>query len=231
MSEGVRARRRDDVTRQVLEIGRRHLTQYGAAALSLRAVTRDLGMVSSAVYRYVGSRDELLTLLVVDAYTELGDAVDARLADAARAAWDTRILAVCNAVRDWALGEPARYALLYGSPVPGYEAPGEQTMEPGTRVILALLRLVAEGVTAGDVTDGPALVPVPWPLRADLARVAADVGMDVDPAVMARAVLLWATLFGAVSLEVFGQYGEDTFKERGLLFEQQIRLALTVVRG
>jgi AcrR family transcriptional regulator len=227
----VRARRRDDVTRQVLEIGRRHLTQYGAAALSLRAVTRDLGMVSSAVYRYVGSRDELLTLLVVDAYTELGDAVDARLADAARAAWDTRILAVCNAVRDWALGEPARYALLYGSPVPGYEAPGEQTMEPGTRVILALLRLVAEGVTAGDVTDGPALVPVPRPLRADLARVAADVGMDVDPAVMARAVLLWATLFGAVSLEVFGQYGEDTFKERGLLFEQQIRLALTVVRG
>ena len=231
MSEGVRARRRDDVTRQVLEIGRRHLTQYGAAALSLRAVTRDLGMVSSAVYRYVGSRDELLTLLVVDAYTELGDAVDARLADAARAAWDTRILAVCNAVRDWALGEPARYALLYGSPVPGYEAPGEQTMEPGTRVILALLRLVAEGVTAGDVTDGPALVPVPRPLRADLARVAADVGMDVEPAVMARAVLLWATLFGAVSLEVFGQYGEDTFKERGLLFEQQIRLALTVVRG
>jgi AcrR family transcriptional regulator len=231
MSEGVRARRRDDVTRQVLEIGRRHLTQYGAGALSLRAVTRDLGMVSSAVYRYVGSRDELLTLLVVDAYTELGDAVDARLADAARAAWDTRILAVCNAVRDWALGEPARYALLYGSPVPGYEAPGEQTTEPGTRVILALLRLVAEGVTAGDVTDGPALVPVPRPLRADLARVAADVGMDVDPAVMARAVLLWATLFGAVSLEVFGQYGEDTFTERGLLFEQQIRLALTVVRG
>jgi AcrR family transcriptional regulator len=231
MSEGVRARRRDDVTRQVLEIGRRHLTEYGAAALSLRAVTRDLGMVSSAVYRYVGSRDELLTLLVVDAYTELGDAVDARLADAARAAWDTRILAVCNAVRDWALGEPARYALLYGSPVPGYEAPGEQTTEPGTRVILALLRLVAEGVAAGDVTDGPALVPVPRPLRADLARVAADVGMDVDPAVMARAVPLWATLFGAVSLEVFGQYGEDTFTERGLLFEQQIRLALTVVRG
>ena len=81
MTEGARARRRDDVTRRVLEIGRRHLTEYGAAALSLRAVTRDLGMVSSAVYRYVESRDELLTLLVVDAYTELGDVVDARLAE------------------------------------------------------------------------------------------------------------------------------------------------------
>jgi AcrR family transcriptional regulator len=231
MTEGVRARRRDDVTRQVLQIGRRHLTEYGAAALSLRAVTRDLGMVSSAVYRYVGSRDELLTLLVVDAYSELGDAVDSRLADSQRAAWGTRILLVCNAVRDWALREPARYALLYGSPVPGYEAPGEQTTEPGTRVILALLRLVAEGVAAGDITDGPALVPVPRPLRVDLARVTADVGMDVDPAVMARAVLLWATLFGAVSLEVFGQFGKDTFTERSMLFEHQMRLALTVVRG
>ena len=60
VTEGPRARRRDDVTRRVLEIGRRHLTEYGAAALSLRAVTRDLGMVSSAVYRYVESRDEQL---------------------------------------------------------------------------------------------------------------------------------------------------------------------------
>ena len=127
MTEGARARRRDDVTRRVLQIGRRHLTEYGAAALSLRAVTRDLGMVSSAVYRYVESRDELLTLLVVDAYTELGDVVDARLAELHRAAWDTRVLAVCVAVRAWAVREPARYALLYGSPVPGYEAPGERT--------------------------------------------------------------------------------------------------------
>ncbi|MEP6650479.1 MAG: TetR-like C-terminal domain-containing protein [Lapillicoccus sp.] len=231
MTTGTRARRRDDVTRQVIEIGRGHLAEYGAAGLSLRAVTRDLGMVSSAVYRYVDGRDELLTLLVVDAYTELADEVDDRLARMSRAAWDTRVLAACNAVRDWASREPTRYALLYGSPVPGYEAPAERTTEPGTRVILALLRLVGEGVDVGDVTDGPAFASVPRPLRADLARVVARVGVDIDPAVMGRAVLLWATLFGAVSLEVFGQYGEDTFLERGLMFEHQIRLALAVVKG
>src|SRR6478609_8904445 len=182
MTEGVRARRRDDVTRRVLEIGRQHLVEYGAAGLSLRAVTRDLGMVSSAVYRYVGSRDELLTLLVVDAYTELGDAADARLAELPRAAWDTKVLAVCVTVREWALREPARYALLYGSPVPGYEAPGEQTTEPGTRVIRALVALVGEGVRAGDIEDGPSAVPVPRALRADLARVRDELGITVDPA-------------------------------------------------
>jgi len=231
MAEGVRARRRDDVTRQVLEIGRRHLAEYGAAALSLRAVTRDLGMVSSAVYRYVANRDELLTLLVVDAYTELADAVDARLAEIPRAAWDTRIVAVGVAVREWAVREPARYALLYGSPVPGYEAPGEQTTEPGTRVILTLMALVAEGVRVGDVVDVPAGVPVPRALRADLARVRSELGADMDPAVIGRAVLLWSVLFGAVSLEVFGQYGTDTFLETAALFEHQLRLALVTLRG
>lgn len=231
MTEGVRARRRDDVTRRVLEIGRRHLAEYGAAALSLRAVTRDLGMVSSAVYRYVANRDELLTLLVVDAYTELADAVDARLAEIPRAAWDTRIVAVGVEVREWALREPARYALLYGSPVPGYEAPGERTTEPGTRVIGTLVALVAEGVRVGDVVDGPTAVPVPRALRVDLSRVRAELGVDLDPAVLGRAVLLWSVLFGAVSLEVFGQYGTDTFAEPAALFEYQLRLALTTLRG
>ena len=231
MTEGVRARRRDDVTRSVLEIGRRHLAQYGAAALSLRAVTRDLGMVSSAVYRYVANRDELLTLLVVDAYTELADAVDARLAEIPRAAWDTRIVAVGVEVREWALREPARYALLYGSPVPGYEAPGERTTEPGTRVIGTLVALVAEGVRVGEVVDGPTAVPVPRALRVDLSRVRAELGVDLDPAVLGRAVLLWSVLFGAVSLEVFGQYGTDTFAEPAALFEYQLRLALTTLRG
>ena len=231
MTEGVRARRRDDVTRSVLEIGRRHLAEYGAAALSLRAVTRDLGMVSSAVYRYVANRDELLTLLVVDAYTELADAVDARLAEIPRAAWDTRIVAVGVEVREWALREPARYALLYGSPVPGYEAPGERTTEPGTRVIGTLVALVAEGVRVGEVVDGPTAVPMPRALRVDLSRVRAELGVDLDPAVLGRAVLLWSVLFGAVSLEVFGQYGTDTFAEPAALFEYQLRLALTTLRG
>ena len=231
VTEGPRARRRDDVTRRVLEIGRRHLTEYGAAALSLRAVTRDLGMVSSAVYRYVESRDELLTLLVVDAYTELGDVVDARLAELSRTAWDTRVLAACVTLRAWAVREPARYALLYGSPVPGYEAPGDRTTEPGTRVIRALVALVAEGVRAGDVVDRPTAVPVPRSLRTDLTRVRDGLGVEVDPAVVGRAVLLWSVLFGAVSLEVFGQFGADTFAEREALFEHQVRLALATLRG
>ena len=117
-----RERAREQTLQDITRIGREQLAAVGAAALSLRAVARDLGVVSSAVYRYVKSRDELLTLLVVDGYNELGDAVEAAVASAAGPR--EQFLALGRAVREWALREPARYGLLFGSPVPGYDAPG-----------------------------------------------------------------------------------------------------------
>ncbi|WP_377639364.1 TetR/AcrR family transcriptional regulator [Oryzobacter terrae] len=221
-----RADRRQDVTVRILEIARRHLAEEGAGSLSLRAVTRELGMVSSAVYRYVANRDELLTLLVVDAYTDLADAVDLAVADAARRGWQQRVVTAALAFRSWAVADPARYALLYGSPVPGYTAPAELTTEPGTRVVLLLARLVAEGVERGDVvpvTDGLA---VGRPLAAGLVPVAEEAGIPGGAAVTARALHLWSTLVGAVSLEVFGQFGPEGPPEPEALLEHQVRLVL-----
>ena len=226
-----RAERREDVTARILEIGRHHLAEHGAAGLSLRAVTRDLGMVSSAVYRYVANRDELLTLLLVDAYSAQADAVAEAVATASDQGWDERILVAARAFRSWAVDEPSRYALLYGSPVPGYAAPPEVTTEPGTRVIGILLGLVGEGVSAGEVVDAPAPDAVVAPLSDDLAAAATEVGLEVHPAVLARAVLLWAAVVGGTSLEVFGQYGTDSFRDPEQLFTLQVRMVLGVLRG
>jgi len=226
-----RVRRREEVEARVLEIGREHLAAHGAAGLSLRAVTRDLGMVSSAVYRYVANRDELLTLLLVDAYTAQADAVAAAVAAVAREPWHVRLAAAAHAFRAWAVDEPSRYALLYGSPVPGYAAPPEATLEPGTRVVGILLALVAEGVAAIEVPDGPAPHDPPEPLAADLRAVGAEVGLTTHPAVLSRALLLWATVVGGTSLEVFGQYGADSFRKPRQAFDQQVEMALGVLRG
>ncbi len=104
-------------------MAREHLAEHGAAALSLRAVARDLGMVSSGIYRYVASRDELLTRLIVDSYLSLADAVrrrhDAVPVDDLEGRWD----AIAGAFRRWALDHPQDFALVYGSPVPDYTAP------------------------------------------------------------------------------------------------------------
>jgi AcrR family transcriptional regulator len=199
---GTRARVRAELTREIAEVARTHLASDGAAALSLRAVARELGMASSAVYRYFASRDELLTALIIDAYNALGEA--AERADAALARDDLRgrWRAVCTTIRVWAVAHPHEYALVYGSPVPGYAAP-EATIGPASRLDLALSRILADGVACGAVdatSDGSgadaALVP----------GVAAMIGLPDDPtgSTAARALYAWSSLFGLLTFELFG---------------------------
>lgn len=216
-----RARAREQTMRDIVRIGRRHLATDGAAALSLRAVARDLGLVSSAVYRYVASRDDLLTLLVVDGYDELGDAVDAALDRVDPADHALRMRTIGRAVREWALAEPATYALLFGSPVPGYEAPAEQTTGPGTRVVRRLVEVWADAWAAGQMalSDDPV---APRRLARDVARIRRDLGLGVPDVVVTRGMFAWAALFGCVGFEVFGQYGADTFSDPKDVFEHHL---------
>ncbi|HJT91842.1 MAG TPA: TetR/AcrR family transcriptional regulator, partial [Mycobacterium sp.] len=200
-----------------------HLVTEGAAGLSLRAIARDLGMVSSAVYRYVASRDELLTLLLVDAYSELAGAVD-RARDAAKGSWRDDVLAMARAARRWAVDQPASWALLYGSPVPGYRAPRERTVGPGTRVVGALFDAVAAGIAAGDIPQTN--VAAAQPLSSDFERLREEFGFPGDDSAVAKCFVMWAALVGAISLEVFGQYGADTLTEPAAVFDTQVRLLI-----
>jgi AcrR family transcriptional regulator len=225
---GKRQEGRERIEAAIVEIGRRHLVTEGAAGLSLRAIARELGMVSSAVYRYVANRDDLLTLLVVDAYSELGDAVDRAVAGVpAELDWQARVVAMARAVRQWAVEQPARWALLYGSPVPGYHAPAERTVGPGTRVVGALFSVVAAAMAAGELADPG--VAVGQPLSADFDRLRAEFDFPGGDSILAKCFLLWAALVGAVSLEVFGQYGADTLTDPGLAFEVQIGLLVEML--
>lgn len=220
-----RERARAQTVADIVRLGREHLALHGAAGLSLRAVARELGVVSSAVYRYVESRDELLTLLLIDAYGDLGDAVDAAVATAAERDYRGQFRSLGRAVRTWAISEPARYALLFGSPVPGYKAPAERTMEPGTRVIRRLMGIFDAASRAGALKEqgGPAVV-VPPPLAADMELIRTELGLDIPDAFLANGALVWTSLFGAVSFEVFGQYGADTFAAREELFDHHLEV-------
>ncbi len=196
-----RAVARAELTRAILDSAAAQLAEVGPAALSVRAVARDLGMASSAVYRYFESRDALLTALIVEAYTELGDAADAAVATCRPDDHAGRWRALAHAVRRWALTHPHRYALTYGSPVPGYAAPAD-TIEPGTRISFALLRLVGAAEQAG---HRPAPGRAVTAAEEDaLAPILAVVDPPLSPAYGVRGTAAWATLFGHVSLELFG---------------------------
>jgi AcrR family transcriptional regulator len=179
-------------------------------------------MASSALYRYYPSRDDLLTELIIDAYDAIGGAAEQAIAGAAepgalgqsqgRARW----LAACHAIRGWALAHPHEYALIYGSPVPGYRAP-EATIGPAARVPLAFVGLLAAATEAGEVgeVDGAHAraradldaADAPSAGLADQAAVlAAELASPVAPDVLVRAVIAWTQLFGMISFELFGQF-------------------------
>ncbi|MFD3375336.1 MULTISPECIES: TetR/AcrR family transcriptional regulator [unclassified Streptomyces] len=200
-AKGVRARARIEVTAAIKDEARRQLAEDGAAKLSLRAVARELGMVSSALYRYFPSRDDLLTALIIDAYDSLGAAAEAAHAKVADAGPIRRWTAVCEAVREWALGHPHEYALIYGSPVPGYTAP-LTTVPAASRVGLLLIGIVRDAHQGA----GVALPPLPAELGPESRRLAEDLAPDLPPAVVTALVAAWAQLYGLVGFELFGQF-------------------------
>ncbi|MFF5213150.1 TetR/AcrR family transcriptional regulator [Streptosporangium sp. NPDC000396] len=206
-SRTARERVRAELTREITDIARRHLATEGAAGLSLRAVAREMGMVSSAIYRYFPSRDDLLTALIIDGYNAIGEAVEN--ADAARPREDHtgRWLAVCHAIRDWALAHPHEYALLYGSPVPGYQAP-EDTVAAAIRDTVVYGLIVSDAHQAGVLNPPDICPPAPASFGEDAARVRAVIpGVPDD--VIVRALIAWTGLFGWVNFELFGQFNNS----------------------
>ncbi len=214
----IRSRVRAEMMGEIKAAARRHLARDGAN-LSLRAVARDMGMVSSALYRYFPGRDELLTALIIDAYDALGQAVEQTESAVARTDLRGRWLAACRAVRDWALANPHEYALIYGSPVPGYKAPPD-TVGPASRTGIVLIAILADGVAAGRLTADPGDTE-PTGVPADVALLVATTFPGLPEGVLLRGLGAWIHLFGAVSFELFGQL-TNVVKDRPAFFEYQM---------
>ena len=209
-----RQRVRVAVSADIVAEARRQLAAEGAAALSLRAVARELGMASSAVYRYFPSRDDLLTALIVEAYNALGEVAEA----AATTGGTTyrRFRTVCLAIRGWALEHPHEYALLYGSPVPGYQAP-ELTIGPASRATLVLTGIVLEAYRAGELSLEE--IPAVSKVMAAQARPIGELAMPGVPLpIVARALVVWTLLFGQISFELFGRF-EGVVADTEVLFD------------
>jgi AcrR family transcriptional regulator len=204
-STGSRAELRANQTAAIKVVARRLIADQGVADLSLREVSREMGMVSSALYRYFATRDELLTALIFDAYSELGAVVEKAESKIARGDTRARWRAACAAVRKWATSHPHEYALLYGTPVPGYLAPNV-TIAAATRVPGVLGRILSDDVELHPrrrLVDKKAAVDVRPFLQVDALTPSMP---NVAPEHFVRALMAWTNLFGTVSFELFGHY-------------------------
>ncbi|WP_395298072.1 TetR/AcrR family transcriptional regulator [Kitasatospora hibisci] len=187
--ERYRAQVRDEVKRHAWE----QIATAGASALSLNAIAKRMGMSGPALYRYFANRDELITELVRDAYRSLADTFQAR----AQAGADLADLA--RALRGWALDDPQRYLLVYGTPVPGYQAPPDTAQIASEMMAILLDAAAAVEVSAADA--------VATPLGEHLADRRAWAGGHPAPVpALRRALAFWTRLHGVLSLELAGHF-------------------------
>ncbi|MEP7765693.1 helix-turn-helix domain-containing protein [Sanguibacter sp. 25GB23B1] len=209
-----RERARAEVMAELLAAAKERLSVEGAAGLSLRAVARDLGMASSAVYRYVESRDALLTLLIIEGYDAVGDACEEALrvsherGETPAQAW----LAVARAVRAWAVANPRSFELVYGTPVPGYQAP-QDTVASAVRLWGVVQTILLSALADGSLRPPGGRLDASGLLSSETLTF---VGIDLtDPTAdpetrcalenaVARSFTLFSSLVGAISAELYG---------------------------
>lgn len=191
------------------EIKRHAWEQLATTGVSLNAIAKRLGMSGPALYRYFACRDDLITELVRDAYRSLADAVRAAYDDGAD------VTGLANAIRDWALADPHRYFLVYGTPVPRYHAPGDTT-KISFEVMTVLIDAHAAQPAATTAT----------PFDAHLEHHRRWAGDDPAPsATLHRALSFWARIHGVLSLELAGHFTGMGF-DPALFFADEVRALL-----
>ncbi|MBO4159935.1 TetR/AcrR family transcriptional regulator [Micromonospora sp. MMS20-R2-23] len=202
---GPRERYRAQVRAEIKQRAWEQLATTGVSALSLKAIAEQLGMSGPALYRYFASRDELITALIRDAYRSLADA----LRTAADAGADVAGLA--HTVRAWALDDPQRYLLIWGTPVPGYHAPDDTTA-----ISAEIMATVVDAYRRRDVQ------PSGRRIEAHLDDHRGWAGDPTVPAAALRqALAFWTRVHGVLSLELAGHFADMGF-DPALLFDDEI---------
>lgn len=207
---GVRDRARAEMTAQILAAARAEIAEHGGGGLSMRAVAREVGLVSSAIYRYFPTREALLTAMIIESYEHLAE----RLAAVSPTRPAERWCALADTFRAWATKNKHEFQLIYGTPVPGYVAPPE-TIPAASAVAVQFLAAAARRPVAGFGDRN---------LVGQLAGPAAEFG--VDPSGMAAVLAEVAALVGLVGLELSGHFvgSADPADELfAALVERQVR--------
>lgn len=189
---------------EIKTIARQHMAEKGAAALSLRAIAREMGMTSPALYRYFASRDDLVTALILDAYNAFADALEAARDGCAEDDHAGRLSAIGHAYRNWALTNAQAYALIFGTPIPAYEAPDDMTAPAAARSMIVFLSALEAAQQSGKMDLSQVRAVFTSAMEAALQPWIERLNFQGDPILLYLAMSNWGVIHGLVSLEIFG---------------------------
>ena len=213
-----RERQREQTRDEIKATARQQMAESGSAGLSLSAVARAMGLTTPSLYYYYADRDALLTALIIDAFDALAAAVEAAVAPLPPGAYASRMLTALLAYRGWALAHPVDFQLIYGTPVPGYHAPAEQTVPAVRRSVAVLLETLQAAYTAGALRPRPEHEQLPADLRFTLITTT---GEAVAAPVAVIALAGWSLVHGMIMLELFGHLG-PTLSDPDAFFRHQV---------
>lgn len=222
-----RARQRQAAVAEIKALARRQLAEQGTGAVSLRAIAREMGTASSALYRYFASRDELIGALCADAYDAVADAMAAARDGLPPDDHAGRWRAICDAYRRWSLDHPADFALIFGTPVPGYRAPGPVTGPAASRFTAVPLDVYGAAVAAGAADPAHTHMPPGLPAGDLLQDLLGRAGLGHATHLAAIAISAWTSVLGYLAAEIFGSLSQ-LITDPGQLWQAHLR---TVMAG
>ncbi|RCW47205.1 TetR family transcriptional regulator [Halopolyspora algeriensis] len=210
---------------EIRQHAHRLLVQQGQDAVTLRAIARELGITAPALYRYYGSREDLLRRLGKDICTDLATELDGKLDSVGSDDHLTKVFTVCRGFRQWALAHPREFALVFASPTGEIGGDEQIRQDEFGSVFLGILGpLMAEGASLASSEQAPADIgPELATNQEALASAFSHEGIEMPPEALGPDAVhsllrWWARLYGHVALEVFGRFPFD-IRKADRLFE------------
>lgn len=212
-----------DLQAAIRETAWQQMAASSASSLSLRAIARELGITAPAIYNYFPRRDDLVTALIVDAFTSLGESQKEAIRDLPEDDLPARLSALGLAYRVWAVTYPQRYQLIFGTPIPGYEAPADITVPAAARSLVPSIETLQALLTAGRLRVERS-APMTPELKSMLEAWSQFTGGN-DIEVLYIALVIWSRVHGLVSLELGNQL-PSFITDPGEVFNREIATLL-----
>lgn len=207
----------------IKETAWKQITSEGAPALSLRAIARELNITAPAIYNYFPSRDDLVTALIVDAFTSLGDSQKDSIQSIPANRLQASLFTLGVAYRDWALTYPQRYQLIFGTPIPGYEAPADITLPAAAWALIPLIETLQALYDAGKlrVENLARLTPTLRSMLGAWQEFVKESGLKVHIEALYLAFVIWSRVHGLVTLEL-GHQAPSFITDPGEIFLREL---------
>jgi len=208
-----------DLQQAIKEAAWQQIAEEGAPALSLRGIARQLGITAPAIYNYYPRRDDLVTALIVDAFTSLGNSQKAALEALPEDALGERLATLGMAYRTWAVAYPQRYQLIFGTPIPGYHAPADITLPAAAWALTALIHTL-QAIFQASRLKIEELSPLTPELQSMLeAWQQFEGGHDIE--VLYLALVIWSRVHGLASMEI-GQQMPSFITDPAEVFRREV---------